>query len=85
MVSLQNFLQLEDFNGVPLAAGKVYVYHQGRTELAEIYSDINGETPIANPAILDDLGMQNIYVSNVYNYTVVVTDPYNNELFTRES
>jgi hypothetical protein len=84
MVSLQNFLQLEDFNGVPLAAGKVYVYHQGRTELAEIYSDINGETPIANPAVLDDLGMQNIYVSNVYNYTVVVTDPYNNELFTRE-
>ena len=84
MVSLQNFLQLEDFNGVPLAAGKIYVYHQGRTELAEIYSDINGETPIANPAVLDDLGMQEIYVSNVYNYTVVVTDPYNNELFTRD-
>ena len=84
MVSLQNFLQLEYFNGVPLAAGKIYVYHQGRTELAEIYSDINGETPIANPAVLDDLGMQEIYVSNVYNYTVVVTDPYNNELFTRD-
>ena len=84
MVSLQNFLQLDDYNGVPLAAGKIYVYHQGRTELAEIYSDINGETPIANPAVLDDLGMQEIYVSNVYNYTVVVTDPYNNELFTRD-
>ena len=84
MVSLQNFLQLDDYNGVPLAAGKIYVYHQGRTELAEIYSDINGETPIANPAVLDDLGMQEIYVSNVYNYRVVVTDPYNNELFTRD-
>lgn len=84
MVSLQNFLQLDDYNGVPLAAGKIYVYPQGRTELAEIYSDINGETPIANPAVLDDLGMQEIYVSNVYNYTVVVTDPYNNELFTRD-
>ena len=84
MVSLQNFLQLDDYNGVPLAAGKIYVYHQGRTELAEIYSDINGETPIANPAVLDDLGMQEIYVSNVYNYSVVVTDPYNNELFTRD-
>lgn len=84
MVSLQNFLQLDSYNGVPLAAGKVYVYHQGRTRLADIYSDINGEYPIANPAVLDDLGMQEIYVSNVYNYTVVVTDPYNNELFSRD-
>lgn len=84
MVSLQNFLQLDDYNGVPLAAGKVYVYHQGRETLAEIYADINGETPIANPAILNSLGMQEIYVSNVYNYTVVVTDPYNNELFSRD-
>lgn len=84
MYSIQNLLQLEHYNGVPLAGGKVYVYRQGRTELADIFSDMNGATPIANPAILDDLGMQEIYVSQRYNYTVVVTDPYGNEMFSRD-
>lgn len=84
MYSIQNLIQLENYNGVPLAGGKVYVYHQGRTELATIYSDYNGATPIANPATLDALGMQEIYVSQRFNYTVVVTDPYGNELFSRD-
>lgn len=84
MYSIQNLIQLESYNGVPLAGGKVYVYHQGRTELATIYSDYNGATPIANPATLDALGMQEIYVSQRFNYTVVVTDPYGNELFSRD-
>ena len=84
MFSIQNLLQLEHYNGVPLAGGKIYVYRQGRTELADIYSDINGDAPIANPATLDALGMQEIYVSQLYNYTVVVTDPYGNEMFSRD-
>jgi hypothetical protein len=84
MYSIQNLIQLENYNGVPLAGGKIYVYHQGRTELATIYSDYNGATPIANPATLDALGMQEIYVSQRFNYTVVVTDPYGNELFSRD-
>lgn len=84
MYSILNLEQLITLNGVPNAHGKFYVYKLGRTELADIWYDPNGETILPNPLDLDNLGMGVIYVSNLYDYTVVCCDPYNNELFSRD-
>lgn len=84
MYSILNLEQLITLNGVPNAHGKFYVYKLGRTELADIWYDPNGETILPNPIDLDNLGMGVIYVSNMYDYTVVCCDPYNNELFSRD-
>ena len=84
MYSILNLEQLITLNGVPNAHGKFYVFKLGRTELADIWYDPNGETILPNPLDLDNLGMGVIYVSNLYDYTVVCCDPYNNELFSRD-
>lgn len=84
MFALDILNQFQDYNGTVLSAGKLYVYYLGRTSLAEIYSDVNGQIPIANPVILDNLGMSEIYLSNEHYYTVVVCDPWDNELFSRD-
>ena len=84
MYSILNIEQIVTDNGVPNAHGKFYVYRLGRTELADIFYDPNGATPLPNPVDLDNLGMGVVYVSNLYDYTVVCCDAYNNELFSRD-
>lgn len=84
MYSILNIEQIITQNGVPNAHGKFYVYRLGRTELADIFYDPNGATPLPNPVDLDNLGMGVVYVSNLYNYTVVCCDAYNNEIFSRD-
>ena len=80
----EEMLQVNDYNGSILAGGIVTVYHLGRTQIADIYSDINGLHPLPNPFRLDNLGMQEVYVSDAFNYEVVVHDAYGSELFSVE-
>lgn len=84
MFALDILNQLQNENGSLLSDGRIYVYYLGRTRLADIYNDIDGQIPLPNPVILDNLGMSEIYLSNAYDYTVVVTDPYGTELFSRD-
>jgi len=77
-------IQFNDFNGVPLSAGKVYVYSLNRTQLMDSWSDVNGENLNTNPVILDNLGMAKIYVDPAFDYLLVVCDQYDNEMFSVE-
>ena len=84
MFALDLLNQFQSYNGTLLAAGKIYVYNLGRTQLATVYGDHNGATPIANPVVLDDQGMAEIYLNDAFNYTVVVYDAYGQEQFSRD-
>ena len=75
-------IQFNDYNGTVLAAGKVEVWYLGRTRKADIYADVAGETPLPNPLDLNNLGMQEVYVNQAFNYTMVVYDEYGSELFS---
>jgi len=77
-----NIVQMQNLNGVPLAAGKLYVYALGRTRLMDSWSDVDGESLNPNPIILDDAGQAHVYVSDDFDYTLVVCDQYNNEIFS---
>lgn len=77
-----NIVQMQNLNGVPLAAGKLYVYALGRTRLMDTWSDVDGESLNPNPIILDDAGQAHVYVSDDFDYTLVVCDQYNNEIFS---
>ena len=84
MIALGNLIQFQDMNGSLLAAGYVFVYHLGRSELATIYNDHNGAHVADNPVRLDDMGMCDVYLNECYNYTVVVMDAYGQEMFSRD-
>ena len=75
-------IQAQSFNGVPLSHGHVYVYALGRTKLMDTWSDIDGESLNTNPVILDNAGQAHIYVSDSFDYTLVFTDEYDNEVFS---
>ena len=77
-----NIVQMQALNGVPLANGKLYVYALGRTRLMDTWSDVDGESLNTNPIILDDAGQAHVYVSDDFDYTLVVCDEYNNEVFS---
>ena len=75
-------IQAQALNGVPLSHGHVYVYALGRTKLMDTWSDIDGESLNPNPVILDNAGQAHIYVSDDFDYTLVFTDEYDNEIFS---
>lgn len=77
-----NIVQMQNLNGVPLAAGKLYVYALGRTTLMNTWSDVDGTSLNPNPIILDAAGQAHVYVSDDFDYTLVVCDQYNNEIFS---
>lgn len=77
-----NIVQMQALNGVPLANGKLYVYALGRTRLMDTWSDVDGESLNSNPIILDDAGQAHCFVSDDFDYTLVVCDAYNNEVFS---
>lgn len=77
-----NIVQMQSLNGVPLANGKMYVYALGRTTLMDTWSDVDGESLNTNPIILDAAGQCHCYVSDDFDYTIVVCDEYNNEIFS---
>lgn len=74
--------QFQNKNGSILTHGKVYVYYQGRTALANTYADEDAIALNTNPIILDNNGRAPCFVSTMYAYTVVVCDQYGNELFS---
>lgn len=74
--------QFQNKNGSILTHGKIYVYYQGRTALADTYADEDGIALNTNPIILDNNGRAPCFVSTMYAYTVVVCDQYGNELFS---
>lgn len=84
MFALDILNQYQSTNGCLLAAGKLYIYKLGRSELATVYGDHNGEHTIANPVILDDQGMAEVYLNNAFDYTVVACDAYGAEQFSRD-
>jgi len=75
-------IQAQALNGVPLSHGHVYVYALGRTTLMDTWSDIDGESLNPNPVILDNAGQAHIYVSDDFDYTLVFTDEFDNEIFS---
>ena len=77
-----NVVEFQNYNGVPLAAGKMYVYALGRTRLMDTWSDVEGGSLNPNPIILDDLGQCHCYVSDSFDYTIVVCDQFDNEIFS---
>lgn len=77
-----NIVQMQNLNGVPLAYGKMYVYALGRTRLMDTWSDVDGSSLNTNPIILDNAGQCHCYVSDAFDYTIVVCDAYNNEIFS---
>lgn len=54
--------QFFDANGNPLAGGKLYTYAAGTTIPLATYTDSSGNTPNANPIILDSRGEANIWL-----------------------
>ena len=84
MFALDILQQYQSINGSLLAAGKLYIYKLGRTELATVYGDHNGEHTIPNPVSLDDQGMAEVYLNNAFDYTVVACDAYGAEQFSRD-
>ena len=77
-----NIVQMQNLNGVPLANGKLYVYALGRTRLMDTWSDVDGESLNTNPIILDNAGQAHCFVSDDFDYTLVVCDAYDNEIFS---
>lgn len=75
-------LEFQDYNGTVLSNGKVAVYYIGRTRLADIYEDVEGEYPAPNPKVLNNLGMGPVYVNPAFDYEMVVFDTYGYELFS---
>lgn len=74
--------QIDDNNGVPLAAGKVYTYVVGTTTLATTFSDI-ALTPNANPVILNERGECVIYSNQTLK--LKVTDSEDNTIWTMDN
>ena len=83
MIPLGNLISFQDYNGSVLAAGKLYVYNLGRNGLATVYGDVNGAVVLPNPITLDNLGMCDIWLSPVFDYTIIITDAYGQEMFSR--
>ena len=84
MIPLGNLISFQDYNGSVLAAGKLYVYNLGRNGLATVYGDVNGAVVLPNPLTLDNLGMCDIWLSPVFDYTIIITDAYGQEMFSRD-
>jgi hypothetical protein len=57
-------------SGQPLANGKVYFYQPGTSTPATTYQDAGGQTPNANPVVLDGNGQAVIYGSGSYRQVV---------------
>lgn len=79
--------QFFDNNGVPLAGGKLFTYQAGSTTKLATYTDFTGNTPNANPIILDSAGRASIWLTPSTAYKFVLspstdTDPPTNPIWT---
>lgn len=62
-----------DANAVPLAGGLLYSYAAGTTTPLATYTDESGDTPNANPVVLDSTGSANVWLANAA-YKLVLKD-----------
>lgn len=76
--------QFNNKNGSILTSGKIYIYYQGRTDLATTYRDEEGTVVNSNPVLLDNNGRATAFVNPIYSYTIVVCDYYGKELFSQD-
>ena len=76
--------QFQNKNGSILTSGKIYIYYQGRTDLATTYHDEEGTVINANPVLLDNNGRATAFVNPIYSYTIIVCDYYGQELFSQD-
>lgn len=64
-----------DYDGKPLAYGKLYIYENDSTTLASVFADSDYTTPIANPIALDEYGFATIFLaSGKYDLKLTNTD-----------
>lgn len=73
----------EDDNGNPLSGGKLYVYEQGTSTLASIYTDIDGSVAGTNPTILNSRGETSMYLSDGV-YKLRLFDENDVEIWTQD-
>lgn len=76
--------QFQNKNGSILTSGRVYIYYQGRTALANTYHDEDGNVVNSNPVLLDNNGRATAFADPIYSYTIVVCDYYGQELFSQD-
>jgi len=76
-----------DAVGVPLAGGKLFTYAAGTVNKQNSYTDSTGNTPNANPIILDSQGYCNLWFDTTLLYKLTLapatdTDPPSNPIWT---
>lgn len=70
-----------DAVGVPLVGGKLYSYAAGTSTPLATYSDYTGNTPNANPVVLDTRGEANVWLGEGL-YKLVLRDALDNIIWT---
>lgn len=78
--------QFGDSNLDPVGAGSLYVYNNGTTVKATIYTDPALSVEASNPIVLDSAGRMtiNIYVANNTAYTLTLDDSDDAEVWSRD-
>lgn len=78
--------QFGDTNLDPVGAGKLYVYDNGTTNEASVYSNPALTASLSNPIVLDSSGRltTNVYVDGSVAYTVKLNTSGNAELWSRD-
>lgn len=74
-------LQFCDQNGLPYAGGQVFTYAAGTSTPQATYTDGTGDTPNANPVVLDAAGRAEIWLGSGA-YKIVLEDVNNNVIWT---
>lgn len=74
--------QYFDNNGNPLAGGNIYTYVAGTSTPQATYTDSTGNTPNANPVVLDSNGRASIWFNPILTYKVVIKDSSANTIKT---
>lgn len=78
-VFVQSF---RDNNGNPLFGGQLFSYQAGTTTPLATYTDSTGNTPNANPTILNARGEANIWIPPNTAYKFVLEDSTGNTIWT---
>lgn len=78
--------QFLDSNGDPIGAGKLYVYDNGTSNEASVYSDPSLTVSLSNSIVLDSAGRltTNVYVANGTSYTVALYTSGNALVWSRD-
>lgn len=70
-----------DANGLPLAGGQLFTYLAGTTTPQTTFTDSSGDTPNANPVVLDADGYADVWLADAF-YKFILQDADDNVLWT---